>query len=265
MKTFLTCLRLILEPIVFFILYAVGSSVVMMGCSTISIIIGSVVMSAVLIGVYALVQHFIDKRSWSDIFHYHRIVEIASGFGYGAVFLSAVVGVIAVLGCYEVVEFDFNFSSLITTLFLFLYVGVGEEIAFRGSAFKRVEAVSNVYVAMAVSGLLFGFIHITNSNATVWSSVAIAIEAGCMLGAAYAWKRTLLFPIGIHWAWNYFEGYVYGTNVSGNVTNSLLVPEISGSDIITGGSFGPEASVIAVVLGALLTVYMLYMKSKQNA
>lgn len=257
MKTVVSVIRLILEPFLFFVLYAITSSLIYMSDSNIYVIVASLLMSAVIIGVYALVQHFADHRSWSDIFHFHRLPEIAKGFGVGALFMSVVVGVIAVLGCYHVIEVDFS-PSLIAMLFMFLFVAVGEEVTFRGAVYKRVEALSNKYVAIVVSGLVFGFIHIMNDNATVWSSVAIAIEAGCMLAAAYIWKRTLLFPIGIHWAWNYFEGCVYGTAVSGGKTAKLFISEMTGDDFVTGGQFGPEASIVAVVLGAALTVVFLH-------
>lgn len=263
MKTVVNIIRLIFEPFLFFILYAIMCSLIYMSDSRLYVIVASLLMSAVMVGIYALVQHFADHRSWSDIFHFHRLPEIAKGFGIGAVFMSVVVAVIAILGCYHVIETDLNLS-LISTLFLFLFVAVGEEVTFRGAVYKRVEALSNKYVAIVMSGLVFGFIHIMNDNATVWSSVAIAIEAGCMLAAAYIWKRTLLFPIGIHWAWNYFEGCIFGTAVSGSDTAKLFVSEISGNDLISGGQFGPEASVVAVVLGTALTVLFLYHARKMN-
>ena len=140
---------------------------------------------------------------------------------------------------------------------MFLVVGVGEEVLFRGIVFRMIDDRWGTVVALVVSALIFGFVHITNNNATVWSSVAIAVEAGLLLGAAYKWSGTLWVPIGIHWSWNYFQGPVFGFAVSGNGTPSLITPVIQGSDWLTGGSFGAEASIPAFVLGLTLAIVFL--------
>ena len=116
----------------------------------------------------------------------------------------------------------------------------------------------NGIVALIISGLIFGFAHMTEPNATVWSSFAIAVEAGLMIGAAYEFSGNLWMPIGIHWAWNFMEGPFFGTGVSGKeVGFSILSSEVSGSDLVTGGSFGPEASVIAFVLGLVIALILM--------
>ena len=116
----------------------------------------------------------------------------------------------------------------------------------------------NTRAALIVSALFFGFGHLSNDNATWWSSLAIAIEAGLLLAAAYKWSGTLWVPIGIHWAWNYVQGNVFGLAVSGiNIGDGMLATRVNGPDIITGGAFGPEASIITVVLGALYTLVFL--------
>ena len=110
-----------------------------------------------------------------------------------------------------------------------------------------------------MSTLLFGVMHIGNDNATCWSAMAIAIEAGRLLGAAYKWSGTLWVPIGIHWAWNYTQGNIFGLAVSGTYAGeTLLTTAVNGPDIITGGAFGPEASIISVLLGTFFTIVFIY-------
>ena len=143
-------------------------------------------------------------------------------------------------------------------LMLFLAVAVGEEIFCRGIIFRMIDERWNTRAALIVSALFFGFGHLSNDNATWWSSLAIAIEAGLLLAAAYKWSGTLWVPIGIHWAWNYVQGNVFGLAVSGiNIGDGMLATSVNGPDIITGGAFGPEASIITVVLGALYTLVFL--------
>lgn len=113
--------------------------------------------------------------------------------------------------------------------------------------------------ALGISALIFGFAHMINPSASIWSSVAIAIEAGVLLGAAYKHTNSLWFPIGIHWAWNFTQGNVFGFAVSGgDIEESILTATLSGPDIITGGSFGLEASIISLILGTLLSAFYLW-------
>ena len=166
-------------------------------------------------------------------------------------------GFIALMGGYRIDSVNWDWNALIRSLFMFLVVGVGEEVLFRGIVFRMIDDRWGTVVALVVSALIFGFVHISNNNATVWSSVAIAVEAGLLLGAAYKWSGTLWVPIGIHWSWNYFQGPVFGFAVSGNGTQSLVDPVIQGSDWLTGGSFGAEASIPAFVLGLALAIVLL--------
>jgi hypothetical protein len=112
--------------------------------------------------------------------------------------------------------------------------------------------------ALLASSLLFGLMHIAQPGATWWSSLAIAIEAGLLLGAAYKWSGTLWLPIGIHWSWNFFQGNVFGFAVSGSDAGaSLLQSRVQGPDILTGGPFGAEASILTVILGAALSAWFI--------
>ena len=136
---------------------------------------------------------------------------------------------------------------------------MGEEIVFRGVLFRWIDEKWGFPWALMVSGLVFGLVHWTNPGGTLWAGIAIAIEAGLLLGAAYKWSGTLWFPIGIHWAWNFSQGNLFGFKVSGQDAGvSLIQAQIEGPDWMTGGVFGAEASVIAVVVGAVVSAWFIY-------
>jgi uncharacterized protein len=80
------------------------------------------------------------------------------------------------------------------------------------------------------------------------STASVALEAGVLLGLAYTATRSLWFPIGIHFGWNFTEGGIFGAPISGLPSQGLLRFPLSGPDILTGGSFGPEASVVSVIV-----------------
>ena len=216
-----------------------------------------VLTSAGVLALYALWWRWTEKQKARDIPMRRLAGDTAIGFGVGILFFILVTGCIALLGGYRIDSVNWDWNALIRSLFMFLVVGVGEEVLFRGIVFRMIDDRWGTAVALLVSALIFGFVHISNNNATVWSSLAIAVEAGLLLGAAYKWSGTLWVPIGIHWSWNYFQGPIFGFAVSGNGTQSLITPVIQGSDWLTGGSFGAEASIPAFVLGLALAIVFL--------
>ena len=218
----------------------------------------SILGSAFVLGMYALWWKWTEKRKAEDLPMRPLAAHTGLGFGIGVLFFFLVTGTIALLGGYRIDSFAFDGQALARSLFMFLVVAVGEEVLFRGIVFRMIDEQWGTVAALIISALIFGFVHITNENATVWSSIAIAVEAGLLLGAAYKWSGTLWVPIGIHWAWNWFQGPIFGFAVSGNDTESLVRPVIDGPQWLTGGSFGAEASVPAFVLGLALAIVFLY-------
>ena len=221
-------------------------------------------VTSALLSLYALWIR-LTERQWPDDLPMRRMLPSAgTGFLTGFLLLSAVTGVIALLGGYRVVSVPGDVLRLVSQLLFFLPAAAAEEIVFRGILFRRMDRRWGTLVALVVSALLFGFLHITNQNATVWSSFAIAIEAGLLLAAAYKYADNLWLPIGIHWAWNWTQGPLFGFAVSGMDTSSFLAPSIEGPMLLTGGEFGAEGSLVAVILGAGLSFYYLWRKSRQD-
>lgn len=219
----------------------------------------TIVTSALVLGLYALYVKFVEKHEPTDLKLNKLIPHTLLGLLVGAIYMILVVCSIAASGCATVSMSDFSLKEQFGVIMLFLAVAVGEEIICRGIIFRLIDQRWNTWAALIFSALFFGFGHISNDNATCWSSIAIAIEAGLLLGAAYKWSGTLWVPIGIHWAWNYVQGNVFGLAVSGGDTgDAILATTVNGPDIITGGAFGPEASIIAVIFGILFTIVFLF-------
>lgn len=175
------------------------------------------------------------------------------GFLLGGALFVTVVAVLALSRCYGA---TFNtWSGIPEAALFFLIVAFFEEFLFRGVIFRIVEEMTGTWIAVAISAALFGALHAGNPGATVYSTLAIAIEAGVLLALAFALTRSLWFAIGIHWAWNFFEGPVFGTQVSGGAgQRPLLLATIHGPAWLTGGNFGPEAGVLPIVLCMLVAV-----------
>jgi membrane protease YdiL (CAAX protease family) len=122
-----------------------------------------------------------------------------------------------------------------------------EELLFRGYVFRWIAA-ANPWRAILVSAALFGGLHGFNHGATVFSSLAIALEAGILLSAAYLASGNLWFPIGIHFGWNFAEGPIFNVPISGNPTPGLVLGSLHGPAWLTGGDFGVEASAVAIAV-----------------
>ena len=208
--------------------------------------------------LYAVWCNLTEHRPVMELQMTRMWKDLGLGLLIGVCFFGVVTGLMALAGSYHISEVHFNALGLLEWFLLFAMVAVFEEIIFRGVLFRLIDDRWNTAVALIISALLFGAMHLPNPGATAWSAVAIAIEAGLVLGAAYKFKGTLWIPIGIHWAWNFTQGNILGFAVSGEpVFEKLISAIITGPDWLSGGAFGAEASVPAVVVGLLLTIVLL--------
>lgn len=188
-----------------------------------------------------------------------RDLLVGSVFGGGTLVLAALVAFVA-----GGLSFAFaggalvasTVQSLCSTACLFIIAALFEEALFRGYPFQTLSRAGLVWLAILLTSVLFGIIHWQNPDATVFSSANTAL-AGVWLGVAYLRTRSLWFPLGVHWAWNWVQGSIIGSPVSGMVFSHHPVLQMSakGPVWLTGGSYGLEggcACTIALVLSILL-------------
>ena len=247
------------------ILFIIGSTILSLGVYTASesdsylINIPIFLITAVvLLLLYNLLIRYVEANDACKIAPRKDISSIGNGLFIGFSYFIIVTLTMSLCGYYHIKSIQFDWEKQLFSFTLFFLVAVSEEIFFRGILFRMINRRWNIWAALVISALIFGGLHIFNDNATLWSSIAIAIEAGSLLGAAYAYSKNIWLPIGIHWIWNYTQGNILGFPVSGedNVT-SIITPEISGPQWLTGGSFGAEASVISAVIGLLISLWFI--------
>jgi membrane protease YdiL (CAAX protease family) len=191
--------------------------------------------------------------------------DVAIGLLAGTGYITAVVAVLWLLGAYAIVDSRSGIQFAGALLITGIGAGVAEEIIFRGVLFRIVEEGLGTWAALLASALLFGLAHIFNPGATLWSSAAIAIEAGLLLGMVFQVTRSLPLCMALHASWNFTQGTVYGSAVSGiAMKNTWLVPRMTGPEWLTGGPFGLEASAVATGLGLLAAVLLLLYASRRG-
>jgi len=212
-----------------------------------ALLIGAL-LAVLVLWVYRLAVLRIERRPAVELAPANAKRMIAFGFAGGLLLSAATIGILALFGGYRITGWG-SLSGALTVIGMMCAIAVAEEVLFRGVIFGLVQKRAGTWLALAVSAVLFGLAHLVNPGATVWGAVAIAIEAGLMLGAAYVATGSLWLPIGLHLGWNIATVAVFGTVTSGSESRGAIVTATtSGPDWLTGGSFGPEASVIAVVV-----------------
>ena len=219
---------------------------------------------AAVFAVYKLLIARLGRVKRDDLPMAGALSDTALGLGAGAAIFSVVVAVAAVLGVYRI----FGWGTLEGWFTFFMAGGVVagfvEEVIFRGILFRWIEEVFGSWIALAASSILFGWAHSWNDNATLFSSLAIAIEAGILLGGAYMLTRSLWLAIGIHAGWNLTQGLVFDVSVSGMEVDGVVEAGMKGSDLLTGGAFGLEASVLALGVATAAGVWLVWQARKQG-
>jgi uncharacterized protein len=209
-------------------------------------------LGAYLFLVYVIERRRPDELAWSKVVP-HGLAGIAAG----VLFISSVVGVLWLAGSYRVTGTNPGVDWVKPLLLAGLGTAIAEEIVFRGVLFRITEEGLGTWPALAISALLFGGVHMMNPGATAWSSFAIAVEAGLLLGLAYHVTRSLPLVMGVHMAWNFTQGTVYGIPVSGSSDPGFLASERLGPEWLSGGAFGAEASVVAVAISLVASAALL--------
>ena len=215
---------------------------------------------ACLLGVAAYVAYVrrIERRPVAELDRAFAGRELGSGVVLGMSLFTATIGALALLGCY-VVQGRHALSIVAIPLVASIGTAFIEEIVFRGIVFRIVESALGTWIALILSSAIFGLLHLVNPHATLQGAVAIVFEAGVMLAAAYVLTRRLWLPIGIHAGWNFTQGGIFGVSVSGMPSGGLLDGSLTGPEWLTGGVFGAEGSIVAVVLGIALGTTLLAM------
>jgi hypothetical protein len=209
--------------------------------------ISQVLSAAFALSAYRFFVLLLERRSPSEMDTMGLIKELGTGLALGAGIMTAVVGILWLAGSYHVIATN-PVSILLPIIGISIISGVVEEILFRGIIFRITEESMGTIFALIVSSAIFGFLHAANPGATWFSSLAIALEAGLLLGMTFVLTRRLWLSVGVHAGWNFTQGGIFGVPVSGTTVKGLLVPRITGPEWLTGGAFGAEASVIAILI-----------------
>lgn len=215
------------------------------------------------LGIYTLLVRFGEDRWPGELALKPAVGQLAIGLGLGSAMFVAVMTILIGAGLYS---FEWHGAAPAWRgAGLALQSAVVEELLVRGVILRLLWRAFGPVVAFAVSAALFGLGHAFNPGATVISVVCIALEAGIMLGALYALTGRLWMSIGVHAAWNFTQGYVFGAAVSGGNFGPSLARSLAHGDAsvwLSGGGFGPEASLPALLVCTAVGLVALWLAAR---
>ncbi len=203
-------------------------------------------------GVYLGYAFFIEKREVSELALPGMRRELGIGLLVGAGLYAVCELILMALGCYRIEGLN-PWRFMIPAIAMALSAGVFEELLFRGVLYRSIETWFGSWAALVVSSLVFGLTHLMNPQGTLEGALFIAVEAGILLAGALMLTGRLWMSMGFHVAWNYTQSAIFSSIVSGNdAAQGLIRSTIKGPDFLTGGDFGVESSVLALVLALVL-------------
>lgn len=163
-----------------------------------------------------------------------------------------------VVRSFHLVEFGFLSisSNVLYGIPIYMLVSIGEEVFVRGYVLNNMREKFNDNYSILLSSVLFAAMHLFNDYISLIGFVTIFLS-GVLMGIVFVKTKTISAPIGLHFAWNFFQGSVYGFNVSGNPEEGILKMTPLSSNILTGGNFGAEGSLVLVPI-AVLAIYLVW-------
>src|SRR5512141_756588 len=122
---------------------------------------------------------------------------------------------------------------------------------FRAVIYRITEEWLGTWWALLISALLFGLIHLSSAGATIFSALAVALQAGVVLAAVYALTHRLWMALGLHMAWDFANDGIFGVGIAGQSgvkLTGLIQASLNGPALFTGGTLGVEASLLTLIV-----------------
>ncbi|MDG8956165.1 CPBP family intramembrane metalloprotease [Streptococcus pneumoniae] len=212
----------------------------------------------------------VEKRPIRTLGFYREnfLSNLLKGFSLGlALFLLTLLGLVA-LGQYRLDSIHLDTYSLAFTLFtipFWILQGTAEELVTRAWLIPQLAKRTNLKVAIIISSSLFTLLHLGNPGITFLSAIDLFLFGVAM--SLYLLKTDIIWGIGgIHGAWNFAQGNLFGVLVSGQSSGTSIMkftPQ-GNQDWLSGGSFGIEGSIVSSIILFLLILYLAYQLKKEN-
>lgn len=230
-------------------------------------ILAFAIITPIVYFAYTLYVRWIEKREVVELGFSDAWQELGLGALVGFGLLTMIMVLLWILGLYRVTGIEFNLLTLLGTLLGAFVSAIVQELIFRAVIYRITEEWLGIWWALGISAAIFGLIHLSSDGATLFSALAVALQAGVILAAAYALTHRLWMALGLHMAWDFANDGIFGVGVAGQSGQSikgLLQASLSGPPSLTGGALGVEASIISLVI-VLLAGFLILRKVYQQS
>ena len=213
---------------------------------------------ALVVAYWAAVR-FGERRWVPELDLRHGPADLLMGLGIGAALLSAIVGLLWLFGW--VIIQPRMIDRVALALRDSIRSGVVEELVLRLVIFRLLWRSLGIWPAIVGAALLFGALHLANPDSSWFAAACLIAGEGIGIGL-YLITGRIWSAIGMHAAWNFTQGWVFGATVSGIAEIAggplTLHPAPGVSAMLSGGGFGPEASFAALIISLLASAACLY-------
>lgn len=216
--------------------------------------------------VIALFRRGVDNDSFRSLGFYPKGCnkELIMGLSLGALIITSGFVILILMNEIQWVGINANSSDFMFGFLFFVAIALTEELLVRGYILNNLMLSMPRMVALLISAVIFSLMHIFNADFT-WISFWDILLGGMLLGLSYIYTKSLWFPIALHFSWNFFQGTIFGFNVSGHVTYSLFAQSRTADSYWNGGKFGFEGSVLSIIF-QLIAIFGIwwYFNRKSN-
>lgn len=227
-----------------------------------SLFFSEISLTFMAIGALFMIFQTYPTRNFERVFVVKN--NLLSGFlkgtGIGLALILACTGLMYINGNVDFFYTKFEVSSILSYLIFFIFVGISEEFVFRTFPLVVFAERYKIWVSIFLNGLLFGLIHISNPNFSVFAMINITL-CGIVFALITLQKKNIWWSVGMHFGWNFCQGTLLGFKVSGIDAPGLMVSRPVGNATFSGGNFGIEGSVICTFI---LVLYLVWLIRKQK-
>lgn len=207
--------------------------------------------------VIFLFMKLVDKEPFVNLgFHWkNRFQEVIIGLMAGLLIMGIGYWGLIFFQQIKFTKITFLWNEMLLMCIVFLMVAITEETFFRGYVLRNLLDSTSKNAALILSAIIFAIMHGLNPHIT-WVSYINLFLSGILLGLPYLYTHNLWFPISLHFSWNFFQS-LFGFNISGRDSYSLIEFDIVEKNIINGGEFGFESSVLSIIIQVFLIVIVI--------
>lgn len=224
-------------------------------------------ISGVVLSYIGYIFYFKKIKKDYNIIICNRKTLLDSLFGFilGSSSILIILGILYLIGMFKITSTQISWYVLYTVISIFVFAFF-EELIFRGILYKLIEEKYGTYISLIITGIVFSLFHLSNNNFNIVSFFGIVI-GGVVLGIMYTYTKQIWLSVFFHFSWNLTQ-VIFGVTLSGEdrfSRGAVFTSIREGHELLTGGNFGPENSIFAILLTAVIfTIYLITCIKKEK-